>query len=119
MALPTETLQKTALHERHRTLGAKMTGFHGWDMPLSYTGILEEHQAVRQALGIFDISHMGQVLVTGPDALQTLNYLIVSDLSQVGEGRACYTLMLNTSGGIVDDLIIYRLGESDYLIIVN
>lgn len=119
MSLPTATLQKTALHARHRARGAKMTGFHGWDMPLYYTGILEEHQAVRQALGIFDISHMGQVLVTGPDALRTLNYLIVSDLSQVGEGRACYTLMLNAAGGIVDDLIIYRLGESDYLIIVN
>jgi aminomethyltransferase len=113
------TLRRTALHERHRRLGAKMTDFHGWDMPLYYTSILEEHRAVRQTLGIFDISHMGQVVVSGPDALQTLNALMVSDISQVAEGRACYTLMLNESGGILDDLIIYRLGASDYLIIVN
>lgn len=110
---------KTALHERHRTLGAKMTDFHGWDMPLYYTSILEEHRAVRQALGLFDISHMGQVLVSGPDAVNTLNQLMVSDISQVGEGRACYTLMLNEAGGILDDLIIYRIGAEDYLIIVN
>src|SRR3989338_7150693 len=112
-------MNKTALHERHRRLGAKMTDFHGWDMPLYYTSILEEHKAVRQAIGIFDISHMGQVLVKGPDALQTLNHLMVSDLAQVGEGRACYTLMLNETGGILDDLIIYRIGEADYLVIVN
>ena len=112
-------LQKTALHSRHRALGAKMTDFHGWDMPLYYTSILEEHQAVRNALGLFDISHMGQVIVTGPDACRTLNHLMVSDISQVGEGRACYTLMLNPEGGILDDLIIYRLGEEDYLVIVN
>ncbi len=112
-------MNKTALHERHRRLGAKMTDFHGWEMPLYYTSILEEHKAVRQALGVFDISHMGQVLVTGSGAMQTLNELMVSDISQVAEGRACYTLMLNEAGGIVDDLIIYRLGEADYLVIVN
>jgi len=110
---------KTALHERHRQLGAKMTDFHGWDMPLYYTSILEEHQAVRRALGLFDISHMGQVLVTGPDAQATLNQLLVSDVSQVGEGRACYTLMLNEAGGILDDLIVYRIGPEGYLVIVN
>ena len=112
-------LQKTALHERHRQLGAKMTDFHGWDMPLYYTSILEEHKAVRQALGIFDISHMGQVIVSGPGAVETLNRLVVSDLSQVAKGRACYTLMLNEAGGILDDLIIYRIGDEDYLVIVN
>ncbi|OGX28820.1 MAG: hypothetical protein A3B78_00645 [Omnitrophica WOR_2 bacterium RIFCSPHIGHO2_02_FULL_67_20] len=112
-------LRKTALYERHRALGAKMTDFHGWEMPLYYTSILEEHKAVREALGVFDISHMGQVLVTGPDALEQLNGVVVSDLAQVGEGRACYTLLLNERGGILDDLIIYRLGESDLLVIVN
>ncbi len=117
--IPTTTLRKTALHERHRQLGAKMTDFHGWDMPLYYTSILEEHRAVRQALGLFDISHMGQVLVKGPGAVQTLNRLMVSDISQVGQNRACYTLMLNEHGGIIDDLIIYRIGETDYLVIVN
>ncbi len=112
-------MNKTCLWERHRTLGAKMTDFHGWDMPLYYTSILDEHKAVRQTLGLFDISHMGQVLVTGPDAVATLNALMVSDITQVGQGRACYTLMLNESGGILDDLIIYRLGETDFLVIVN
>ena len=112
-------MHKTALNERHHRLGAKMTDFHGWEMPIYYTSILEEHKAVRQALGIFDVSHMGQVLVSGPDAANTLNHLMVSDLSQVGEGRACYTLMLNPAGGIIDDLIIYRLGGEAYLVIVN
>ena len=112
-------MNKTAFNERHRRLGAKMTDFHGWEMPLYYTSILEEHQAVRQALGVFDISHMGQVLVTGPDAPLTLNRLMTSDISQVGEGRACYTLMLNEAGGILDDLIVYRIGAEEYLLIVN
>jgi aminomethyltransferase len=112
-------MRKTALHERHRGLGAKMTDFHGWEVPLYYTSILEEHTAVRQALGVFDISHMGQVLVTGPDAVRTLNHVLVSEISQVGKNRACYTLMVNEAGGIVDDLIVYRIGDADYLLIVN
>ena len=112
-------MQKTALNERHRALGAKMTDFHGWEMPLYYTSILDEHRAVRQALGLFDISHMGQVLVTGTDATRTLNELMVSDISQVDKGRACYTLMLNQAGGVLDDLIVYRLGDNEYLVIVN
>ncbi|MBI1992138.1 MAG: glycine cleavage system aminomethyltransferase GcvT [Candidatus Omnitrophica bacterium] len=112
-------MNKTALHDRHRALGAKMTDFHGWEMPLYYTSILEEHKAVRQALGVFDISHMGQLLLTGRDALPTLNAVMVSDIREVGEGRACYTLMLNERGGIIDDLIIYRLGTVEYLVIVN
>ncbi len=112
-------MNKTALHDRHRSLGAKMTDFRGWDMPLYYSSILEEHKAVRQALGIFDISHMGQVLVTGPDALKTLNQLVVSDLSQTGQGRACYTMLLNEEGGIIDDIIVYCIGEQDFLVIIN
>ena len=112
-------MQKTAFHDRHRALGAKMTDFHGWEMPLYYTSILEEHTAVRHALGLFDISHMGQVIVTGVDAVRTLNHVMTSDITQIGRGRACYTLMLNDAGGIIDDLIVYRLGETDYLIIVN
>lgn len=112
-------MQRTAFYDRHRQLGAKMTEFHGWEMPLYYTGIIEEHKAVREALGVFDVSHMGQVLVTGPDALATLNALLVSDISQVGEGRACYTLMLNETGGILDDLIVFRLGVEEFLVIVN
>jgi aminomethyltransferase len=112
-------MNKTALHERHIKLGAKMTDFHDWEMPLYYTSVLEEHKAVRQALGLFDVSHMGQVLVSGRDAVRTLNEVLVSDVAQVGERRACYTLMLNESGGILDDLIVYRIGDEDYLVIVN
>ena len=112
-------MKKTAFHERHRQLGATMTDFHGWEMPLYYTSILEEHKAVRQALGLLDISHMGQVLVSGPDALRTLNHVMVSDISQIGTARACYTLMLQDHGGILDDLIVYRIGAEDYLLIVN
>ncbi|MBI3010403.1 MAG: hypothetical protein HYY57_05415, partial [Candidatus Omnitrophica bacterium] len=112
-------LRKTALHSRHRTLGAKMTDFHGWDMPLYYTSILDEHRAVRQAAGVFDIAHMGQVLVNGPDACGFLDSIVTSDITQVGIGRACYTLLLNDDGGILDDWIIYRLGTTSYLVIVN
>ena len=112
-------MNKTFLHDKHLALGAKMTDFHGWDMPLYYTSILDEHRAVRDAVGLFDISHMGQVLVTGPDAMRTLDHLTVSDLSRVGIGRACYSLMLNEQGGILDDIIIYRLGDDEFLVIVN
>ena len=112
-------MNRTALTERHRALGAKMTDFHGWEMPLYYSSIIEEHRAVREALGLFDISHMGQVLVSGPDATRTLNYILTSDLEQVAEGRACYTLMLNESGGVLDDLIVYRTGREGFLVIVN
>src|SRR3989338_7174691 len=112
-------MNKTALHQKHLQLGAKMTEFHGWDMPLYYTSIIEEHKAVRETLGVFDVSHMGQVIVRGPDAARTLNALLVSDLTQVGLGRACYTLMLNEAGGILDDLIVFRIGETDFLVIVN
>lgn len=112
-------VMKTALHSRHRALGAKMTDFHGWEMPLYYTSILEEHKAVRESFGLFDISHMGQVLVKGPDARRTLDELFVSDINEVAQERACYTLMLNEQAGIIDDLIIYRIGQEDYLLIIN
>ncbi|MBI4353668.1 MAG: glycine cleavage system aminomethyltransferase GcvT [Candidatus Omnitrophica bacterium] len=112
-------MQKTTLHAEHRRLNAKMTDFHGWDMPLYYTSILEEHQAVRATAGIFDISHMGQARLSGEGALETLNELVISDVASVGEGRACYTMFLNEQGGILDDVIIYRLGRQDYLVIIN
>ena len=112
-------MNRTALYAEHLKRGAKMTDFHGWEMPLYYTSILEEHACVRSRVGLFDISHMGQVLGSGPGALPTLNALVVSDLEQVGEGRACYTLLMNGQGRIVDDLIVYRLTPQDYLIIVN
>lgn len=112
-------MQKTALHSEHLARGAKMTEFHGWDMPLYYTSILEEHACVRSAVGLFDISHMGQVWVEGPGARETLNELVVSDLANVAIGRACYTLLLNERGGIIDDIIVYRVEAQAYLVIIN
>ena len=117
--LATHPLHRTPLHAEHVTLGAKMTDFHGWDMPLYYTSILDEHAAVRQAVGLFDISHMGQVWVSGPGAVATLNDVTVSDIANVGEGRACYTMMLNERGGILDDVIVYHLTANEYVVIVN
>jgi len=112
-------MNRTALHPEHLKLGAKMTDFHGWDLPLYYTSILEEHAAVRRTAGLFDISHMGQAWVSGASALQSLNQLTVSDLAQVGEGRACYTMLTNERGGILDDIIVYRVGAQEWLVIVN
>ena len=110
---------RTALYSRHVQLGAKLVDFHGWQMPIYYTSIIDEHKAVRHALGIFDVSHMGQVLVTGAGAQATLDRLMTNNIQALEEGRACYTLMLDEAGGILDDLIIYRIGPEDYLIIVN
>lgn len=113
------SLRHTALHGKHQGRGATFTEFQGWEMPIFYTSILEEHQAVRQSLGLFDVSHMGQVLLTGKNAVDTLNELVVSDITQVAEGGACYTLMLNERGGIIDDLIVFRIGPTDFLTVVN
>ena len=112
-------MQQTAFYALHLQLGARTTDFHGWEMPLYYSSILEEHKSVRTAAGLFDISHMGQILVTGAQALETLNRLVVSELSEVGEGRACYTMLTNERGGILDDLLIYHLDGPRYLVIVN
>ena len=112
-------IQKTFLHPEHLRLGARMTDFHGWQMPLYYTSILEEHASVRATAGVFDVSHMGQVSVRGPGALDTLNHLTVSNIAEVGINRACYTLFLNEQGGIIDDLIVYRLADQEFLVIVN
>jgi len=112
-------LQRTSLYPEHRRLGAKMTPFNGWEMPLYYSSILDEHKSVRTAAGLFDVSHMGQVFVRGSGALETLNALCVSDIAQVAPGRACYTMLLQERGGILDDIIVFRVGEQDYLVVIN
>jgi len=96
-----------------------MTPFHGWEMPLYYTSILDEHKSVRTAVGLFDVSHMGQLFVTGPGAVEAVNELIVSDLAQTAVGRACYTMLLNQQGGILDDIIVFRVGETELLVVIN
>lgn len=109
----------TALHAEHEALGAKFTDFGGWDMPLRYGNELEEHHAVRNAAGLFDLSHMGEIRVSGPDAATFLNTTLVSNLEAVAVGKAKYSLICNEAGGIIDDLIVYRLAEDEFLVVPN
>ena len=109
----------TALYEEHKKAGASFTDFGGWQMPLKYSSELAEHHAVRNAAGLFDLSHMGEVWVTGPDAAAFLDYALVGKLSAVAVGKAKYSLICHDDGGILDDLIIYRLGDEKYLVVPN
>ncbi|MBT2674937.1 glycine cleavage system aminomethyltransferase GcvT [Streptomyces sp. ISL-14] len=115
----TEELRHTALDALHRSLGATMTDFAGWDMPLRYGSERDEHNAVRTRAGLFDLSHMGEITVTGPDAAQLLNYALVGNIASVGVGRARYTMICRADGGILDDLIVYRLAETEYMVVAN
>ena len=114
-----QTLQRTPLHDRHVALGARMVPFAGWEMPVQYEGVIQEHRAVRAASGVFDVSHMGEIEVEGPRALELLQGLLSNDLGRLGPGDAQYTLLPNERGGIVDDLIAYRLDEFRFLLVVN
>ncbi len=110
---------KTPLYEWHRSHGAKMVEFGGWDMPVSYEGVLAEHKAVREACGLFDISHMGEIFVSGPGAEAALQWLTTNDVSRLRDGQAQYSLLLNEKGGAVDDIIVYRLEPDRFLVCVN
>ncbi len=112
-------LKETPLREVHLELGAKLVGFAGWEMPIRYGSILEEHQSVRQAAGIFDISHMGHLHVEGPGSSEWLNRMLTNNVENLSEGEAQYTFLLNEEGGIIDDLILYRLEERRFLLVVN
>jgi aminomethyltransferase len=114
-----ETLRRTPLHDRHVALGARMVPFAGWEMPVQYEGVIQEHRAVRQDAGAFDVSHMGELEVEGPRAAELLQSLLSNDLSRIEQGQAQYTLLTNERGGIVDDLIVYRLDPFRYLLVVN
>jgi aminomethyltransferase len=114
-----QTLQRTPLHDRHLALGARMVPFAGWEMPVQYEGVIAEHKAVRADCGVFDVSHMGEFEVEGPRATELLQSLLSNDLDKIGPGRAQYTLLTNERGGILDDLIAYRLSDFRYLLIVN
>ncbi|MGW7463288.1 glycine cleavage system aminomethyltransferase GcvT [Streptomyces xantholiticus] len=109
----------TALDALHRSLGATMTDFAGWDMPLRYGSERDEHNAVRTKAGLFDLSHMGEITVTGPQASDLLNYALVGNIATIGPGRARYTMICREDGGIVDDLIVYRLQEQEYMVVAN
>jgi len=112
-------MQPTALREVHRAAGARLVDFAGWEMPLQYSGILEEHRAVRQRAGLFDLSHMGELWVTGPDAAAGLAAALVSDPPRLAAGRAHYSMMCAADGGTIDDLIVYRLAEERFLVVPN
>ncbi|MCR5266134.1 MAG: glycine cleavage system aminomethyltransferase GcvT [Cyanobacteria bacterium RUI128] len=111
--------KQTFLHEKHVALGAKMVDFAGWHMPVQYSSIIEEHKTVRESVGLFDVSHMGEVIVEGEDALPYLNKLVPQEVSKLVDRKAVYCQLTNKHGGIIDDLIIYKIQDKKYLIIVN
>ena len=116
----TEVAQKkTPLYDEHVKLGAKMVPFAGWLMPVQYTSIMEEHQAVRKNVGMFDISHMGQSIIEGKDARGWLNTMLTNNIDKLDVGQGQYTFLLNDKAGIIDDLIAYRIGDARFLLVVN
>jgi glycine cleavage system T protein (aminomethyltransferase) len=114
-----QTLRRTPLYERHAALGARLVPFAGWEMPVQYTSISNEHLAVRKGAGVFDVSHMGQLEIEGDGTHQYLQARLSNDLDKIGPGKAQYTLLTNERGGIVDDLIAYRRAPEHYLLVVN
>ena len=118
----TPTVRKTALNAVHRQMGAKMVEFNGWDMPVEYPssgGIISEHNAVRTGVGIFDVSHMGDIRLNGPQALLAVQHISMNDASRLATGQAQYSALLYENGTFVDDVIVHRLGEMDYLLVIN
>jgi len=117
----TDTLLRSPLHDRHAAKGAKFGAFGGWEMPLEYAGggVLAEHTAVRQTVGLFDVSHLGKVSVTGPGAADFVNRCLTNDLGRIAPGKAQYTLCCDESGGVIDDLIVYLRGASDVFLVPN
>ena len=113
------TLARLPLHDRHVAAGARFAPFAGFEMPTRFTTIREEHMAVRTTAGLFDVSHMGEVFVRGPGAISAVDRLVTNDLAGLADGRALYTVMCRPDGGIVDDLIVYRFGDEEVLIVVN
>ncbi len=111
--------KQTFLHDKHVQLGARMVDFAGWDMPVQYKSIIEEHKNVRENVGLFDVSHMGEIFVEGVDALKFLNFLVPQDLTKLSDSKAVYCQLTNKHGGLIDDLIIYKLHDNKYFIIAN
>ncbi len=109
----------TCLHDLHLALNAKMSPFAGFDMPIEYKGIVEEHNAVREGVGVFDVSHMGEVYVEGTDARRFVNHIFTNDVTKIGDGDILYGMMLYPNGGVVDDLLVYRRAENEYFLVIN
>lgn len=115
-----ENLKKTPLNKEHRDLGGKMVDFGGWDMPVQYTaGVIAEHMGTRERSGLFDVSHMGEIWVEGPDAIGFVNRLTTNDVTKLVDGQAHYSALTNEKGGVVDDLLVYRFGPEKLLLVVN
>ena len=114
-----ELLKRTPLIDCHREAGARLVDFAGWEMPVQYSGVVEEHRAVRTAAGLFDVSHMGEVRVTGSEAEAFLQRLAPNDVTKLSQGRAHYSALLSEDGTYLDDMLVYRLGDEDFLLVVN
>ena len=112
-------MRKTSLYQSHIALGAKMVPFAGFEMPVQYTGVVQEHLAVRKQAGLFDVSHMGEFLVRGPQAIDLIQYVFSNDVGRLDIGQAQYGYMPNAKGGIIDDLLVYRMDNQSYLLVVN
>ena len=119
MNQPSGTLKKTPLYARHRALGARMVEFGGWDMPVEYSGIVEEHVAVRTRAGLFDVSHMGQIEIAGPDALKAVQHITSNDASRLAINQAQYSALTTPQGTFVDDVLTYRLADDHFMLVVN
>jgi aminomethyltransferase len=119
MTTPDVPVRRTSLYDEHVKLGARLVPFAGWEMPVQYTGIVDEHQAVRTTCGLFDVSHMGELEMRGEYAGAVVNYLITNDASKLEDGQALYTCACNAKGTILDDLIVYRASSDRYLIVCN
>ena len=114
-----QNIQKTCLHDCHLALGALMSPFAGFDMPIQYKGITEEHNAVRQHAGVFDVSHMGEVRVTGPQAFEFVNHIFTNDVTGAPDGQIYYGMMCYENGGTVDDLLVYKVNDNEYFLVIN
>ena len=111
--------KKTALYETHKALGGNVVEYAGWELPIEYEGLVQEHEAVRTAAGLFDVSHMGEIFVTGKDANKFVQYLITNDINSIEVGQVIYTFGCNKNGGVVDDFLVYKLAQDKYLLVVN
>ena len=111
--------KKTCLYDKHVALGALMSPFGGFEMPIQYSGIVDEHQAVRQSCGVFDVSHMGEVLITGPDAERYVNHIFTNDVTSMPAGKILYGMMCYENGGVVDDLLVYKCDENEFFLVIN
>src|ERR671915_826473 len=119
MAAGAETLKRTPLHDRHVAAGARLVPFAGWEMPVQYEGIRAEHIAVRERVGVFDVSHMGEIETSGPEAEAFLQRVLSNDVTKIAERGAQYSVLCQDDGGVLDDLFTYRLGEGRFLTVTN